>query len=177
MIDSPVHGFKERLQWSEKQGDELFWDAVYKKAFTNMVAHVQCTGDTSSQRQGIDRLIHLASGKTLYIDEKKRETDYPDILLEYISVDTTGAPGWIEKDLNIDYLAYAFMPSKRCYLFPWLQLRRAWNRYGEEWKAQYRRIEAKNRGYTTFSVAIPTRVLQAAVSLASIIDVSNELAR
>jgi hypothetical protein len=55
-----------------------------------------CTGNTSSQRQGIDRVIHLANGQTIYIDEKKRASVYPDILLEYISVDKTGALGMID---------------------------------------------------------------------------------
>lgn len=175
MIDSIVHDFTERLQWSEKQGDEPFWNAVYSKAFSNLVNHMTCSGDTLSQRQGIDRVVHLASGQTLYIDEKKRGKDYGDILLEYVSVDKTGAPGWMEKDLNIDYLAYAFMPSKRCYLFPWLPLRRAWNNYKEEWKSLYPRIDGKNKNYTTYSVAVPIKVVRDAVSLAAIIDVSTEL--
>lgn len=175
LIATPVHVFKERLARSEAQGDEPFWNAVYSKAFYNLVNHMTCTGDTQSQRQGIDRILHLAGGQTLYIDEKKRDKDYPDILLEYISVDTTGAPGWIEKDLNIDYLAYAFMPSKRCYLLPWLQLRRAWIKFGPKWKAKYPKVEAQNPGYKTISVAVPIEVLQTAISVAAIIDVSTEL--
>ncbi len=175
MTQAPVHEFKERLQWSENKGDEPFWNAVYTKAFANLVNHMTCTGDTLSQRQGIDRVLHLASGQTLYIDEKKRDKDYDDILLEYVSVDTTGAPGWVEKDLNIDYLAYAFMPSKRCYLLPWLQLRRAWNNFGAEWKSTYRIVKASNPGYQTLSVAVPIKVLQTAITRASIIDVSAEL--
>lgn len=174
MIET-IHDFKERLRWSEKQGDEPFWNAVYIKAFYNLVNHMTCSGDTLSQRQGIDRVVHLASGQTLYIDEKKREKDYNDILLEYISVDKTNAPGWMEKDLNIDYLAYAFMPSKRCYLFPWLPLRRAWIKFKDDWKAKYPRISGKNADYITYSVAVPIKILQDAVALATIIDVSKEL--
>ena len=175
LIQTPTHDFRERLAWSESQSDEPFWDAVYRKAFPNMVFHHASTGDTQSQRQGIDRLIHLTNGRTLYIDEKKREKDYPDICLEYISVDRTGAPGWIEKDLNIDFLAYAFMPAKKCFLFPWLQLRRAWLHFGKEWKARYFNPKAQNRGYTTISVAVPIDVVQSAVRPASVIDVSSEV--
>lgn len=175
MIATPIHNFDERLAWSETASCEPFWDAVYKKAFSNLVNHMQCSGNTASQRQGVDRVLHLSNGKTLYVDEKKRSQVYPDILLEYVSVSTTGAPGWIEKDLVIDYLAYAFMPTKRVYLFSWPMLRRAWLRYGREWRDKYPRIVAMNREYETHSVAVPISVLQRAVALSAIIDVSQEL--
>lgn len=176
MSIATVHDFKERLAFSEAASTEPFWDAVYRKAFPDLVNHMQTTGATDSQRSGIDRVLHLRNGRTIYIDEKKREQEYPDILLEFVSVDTTGAPGWIEKDLAIDYLAYAFMPTHRCYLFPWLMLRRAWLHHRDEWKREYRIVVAQNKGYKTLSVAIPISVLRKAVSIAQIIDVSQELA-
>lgn len=169
------HNFNERLAWSEQASTEPFWDAVYRKAFPNLVNHMQCTGDTVSQRHGIDRVLHLSNGKTLYVDEKKRGKDYGDILLEYVSVDKTSAPGWMEKDLLIDYLAYAFMPTKRCYLFPWPILRRAWLHYKPQWLAKYRQVEALNNGYKTLSVAVPIKVIQECLAVTWIIDVSNEL--
>ena len=165
-----VHGFRERLQWSEDASDEPFWDAIYEKAFPNMVWHQACTGNTEGQHRGVDRLVYFANDKVLRIDEKKRQAVYDDILLEYLSVDTTGAPGWIEKDLAIDYLAYAFMPTQRVYLFDWPMLRRAWQHYGEGWKAEYPHIEAQNNGYKTHGVAVPIPVLRDAVSLARIIQ-------
>lgn len=177
-----VHDFKEQLEWSEAAGYEPFWDAVYKKAFPNLVNHMMCSGDVKSQRMGIDRLILLANGKTISIDEKKRKSVYPDILLEYISVDTTGAPGWMDKDLAIDYLAYAFMPTKKCYLLPWPLLRRAWLHYGAKWIADgkskqrgFRIVPGNNHGDTTWNVAVPVSVIESALRTAAIIDVSAEL--
>lgn len=170
-----IHNFNERLAWSERGGSEPFWDAVYRKAFPNLVNHMQCKGNTTSQRMGVDRVLHLSNGKTLYVDEKKRERVYDDILLEYLSVDKTGAPGWMEKDLSIDFLAYAFMPTKVCHLFPWPMLRRAWLRYGDEWKNVYPHKPGHNDGYTTWSVAVPILVVRRAVSTACIIDVADEL--
>lgn len=166
-----THEFRERLSYSESMSDEPFWDAVYKKAFPNLVNQMLASANTESQRMGIDRVLILANGQVLKIDEKKRAEAYADILLEYVSVDTTGAPGWIEKDLSIDYLAYAFMPTRRVYLFPWLMLRRAWGRYKDEWKSKYPKITAQNKGYKTHSVAVPIDVLVKAVSIASIIQV------
>lgn len=170
-----IHNFNERLAWSERGSGEPFWDAVYRKAFPNLVNHMQCLGNTASQRMGIDRVIHLSNGKCLYVDEKKRDKVYSDILLEYVSVDTTDAPGWMEKDLAIDYLAYAFMPTRVCYLFPWPMLRRAWLAFKVQWKAKYEHKPGKNANYTTWSVAVPIDVVCRAVSTASIIDVSSEL--
>jgi hypothetical protein len=135
-----------------------------------MVSHMPCPGDTQSQRLGIDRLILLSSGRVLAIDEKKREQDYNDILLEYLSNDSTGAPGWIEKELQIDYLAYAFMPSKRVYLFPWDMLRRAWLHYKADWLKKYQIPPARNKGYCTHSVAVPIVELHSAVKTAMIIQ-------
>ncbi|MFA6271402.1 MAG: hypothetical protein WC657_09450 [Candidatus Paceibacterota bacterium] len=165
-----THDFRNSLAYSEVASDEPFWSAVYKKAFPNIVNQMLASGDTASQRMGIDRVVILANGQILKIDEKKRAGTYQDILLEYISVDTTGAPGWMEKDLAIDYLAYAFMPTKKVYLFSWPILRRAWDHYKAKWIATYPKITAQNRGYKTISVAVPIDVLTAAVSAASVIQ-------
>jgi len=165
-----IHDFKERLEYSESASDEGFWDAVYHKAFPDMLWHKLCAGDTQSQRLGIDRLVFLKSGRVLAIDEKKREKVYSDILLEYLSNDQTGAPGWIEKDLLIDYLAYAFMPSRKVYLFPWDMLRRAWLHYKEEWLQKYKIPPARNEGYSTHSVAIPIVELRRKVFAATLIE-------
>jgi hypothetical protein len=177
-----IHDFHERLRFSEACSDEPFWEAVYREAFPNLVSHMLCSGDTTSQRMGIDRLLMLGSGQELRIDEKKRGREYGDFLLEYLSNDHTGAPGWIEKDLFIDYLAYAFMPSQKVYLLPWQMLRRAWMIHGETWKQRgedqepgYRIVSASNPGYRTWSVAVPINVLYRSMNSASVIEV--ELAK
>lgn len=168
--ETKVHDFQERLQFSTSHVNEPFWLAVYAKAFPNMECAMPVTEKSQGQYLGIDRVIYLHSGKTLYVDEKLRESDYPDIALEYISNDQTNSPGWIEKELLIDYIAYAFLPSRRCYLFDWLMLRRAWIEFKAVWLAEYFLIPAKNSYYTTWSVAVPTDVLLKAVKNASIIQ-------
>ena len=168
--------FHADMQWSLKGSDESFWHAVYWKAFPNAVTIELCS-DLPRQKQGIDRLIHLANGKTIAIDEKKRGREYADILLEHVSCEERNTPGWIEKDLAIDYLAYGFMQSQRCYLFPWAMLRRAWLQFGHGWKAKYSPVRASTGAgatkYHTLSVAVPVDVLRRAVSTAAIIDVSS----
>lgn len=101
----------------------------------------------------------LESGKTLLVDEKVREQDWPDILLEYWSDEKRKIRGWVAKDLACDFIAYAFIPSQTCYLLPFQTLRSAWRENCGEWVQKYRRIEAINNGYVTVSVAVPTTIL------------------
>lgn len=161
-----IHDFPEQLAFSEKASAEPFWEAVYKRAFPNMVNCMQCKGNTKGQRRGVDRLVYLSNDDIIRIDEKKRKTVWNDFCLEYISVDKTNAPGWMEKDLAIDYIAYCYMPKKLVYLLPWPFLKRAWEHYKEDWKKTYKRIEAENKGYFTISVAVPRQVVLNAITLA-----------
>lgn len=170
MGQSVVNEFRSDLRFSQAASDEPFWDEIYRKAFPDMAAHMVIDTNSQAQRLGIDRVITLNSGKTLYVDEKKRRQSWGDILLEYISADTTGAPGWIEKPLQIDYLAYAFMDVRRAYLFPWQMLRRVWLHYKDVWLGSYKIVPAQNRNYTTYSVAVPINELLAAVKNAGIIQ-------
>jgi hypothetical protein len=175
-----VNDFKRDLSYSLEQREEKFWKAVYYKAFPNLTDMRICH-DLDRQRKGVDRLVTLSSGDIIAIDEKKRRKQYTDILLEYISVDRNNAPGWIEKDLAIDFLAYAFMPSKQVYLFSWPLLKRVWNHYGDRW-INYARdkqdgfsiIVARNKSYNTYSVAVPRNILMKSIQTAAIIDVSKE---
>lgn len=164
-----IHDFATDLEFSNEASEEAFWDAVYRKAFPNLVNHMPCPGDFASQRMGIDRIILLSNGKTLAIDEKKRREVYDDVLLEYVSADTVNTPGWIEKDLAIDYLAYAFMPIQTVYLYPWPQLRRAWLHNKPDWLRTYKTISANNGSYRTLSVAVPLNDLRRAVWSALVI--------
>ena len=165
-----VHRFKERLQFSQDHRNEPFWQAVYEKAFPNMEFAMPVTEKSQGQYLGIDRVIYLNSGKTLYVDEKLREKVYSDILLEYLSNDRTQAPGWMEKDLLIDYMAYAFLPIQKCYLFDWQMLKRTWKYYRNIWIKEFGTVTAKNQGYNTLSVPVPTELLLSKVSNASIIQ-------
>lgn len=167
------HDFRERLAFSQNASHEAFWGAVYRKAFPGMVGNIITPNDTASQLMGVDRLLYLSNNHVLRIDEKKRDSVYPDILLEYLSNSKTGSPGWIEKDLAIDYLAYAFMPTRKVYLLPWQILRVAWETNKRIWKSKHKEIRAQNKGYVTISVAVPTREVMHAIAYASIVHVSE----
>jgi hypothetical protein len=177
-----THDFAEDLGWSQAASHEPFWQAVYEKAFPDMIANVLAAGDTQAQRHGIDRWIHLSTGKVLAIDEKKRSEDWPDVALEYRHEGKVEMLGWIEKPLLIDFLAYAYMPSKTCLLLPWQLLRRTWLAHRDEWKdlakqevKGFKLIKAPNRNYTTHSIGVPKSYLLERLRASQIIDVSREL--
>ena len=70
----------------------------------------------------------------LKIDEKIRVKAYGDILLEVWSDYDRKKPGWIKKDLECDYIAYAFKQTMLCYILPFQQLRKAFETHGEAWE-------------------------------------------
>lgn len=163
-----VHDFQESLKLSQSYADAPWWEPVYREAFPGFNAMTCVRGDCQAQRLGIDRIVTLKSGQCLRIDEKVRARDWPDFALERWSDNRKHRPvkGWVQKQLQCDYIAYAFVPSRTCYLLPFQQLRRAWIRHGREWidKAYrgcdgFRVVDAKNREYTTESIAVPRGVL------------------
>ena len=158
-----VHDFKERLAFSHKHEESGWWRDVYSKAFPGIQSINSVREDGWAQRAGIDRILVLASGKIVKIDEKVRSQSYPDILLERWSDEGRQSPGWVQKPLDCDFIAYAFAPSGLCYLLPTLLLQRAWREYGRHWITTYREVRASNRNYVTVSVPVPTDVLLDAI--------------
>lgn len=148
------HEFKADLELSQRIAAESWWETVYRQAFPDFLSMGAPVTDLGMQRQGIDRVITLSGGAQIYIDEKVRGPKYNDVWLETVSVDTTGAPGWVLKPLHCDYLAYAFTGTKICYMFPFQQVRRAWTMYGEKWLRQYPPRPAFNDGYKTWGTVV-----------------------
>ena len=163
-MSSVVHDFEESLAWSNAQADGPWWKEVYRRAFPDLGAAISVRDDGWAQRGGIDRVLMLASGRTLWVDEKVRQEDWPDVLLEFYSDYERRVPGWIEKDLASDYIAYAFLPSQTCYLFPFQTLRAAWRANKDDWIEYFQVITAQNRGYTSLSVAVPTEILMSSLT-------------
>src|SRR5678815_3458939 len=128
--------FQQDLAYSLEGREEEFWGAVYRRSFPDLM-HTELCDEKEKQKQGVDRVLYLANSNVLYVDEKKRREAYPDIGLEYIGNTTYQTPGWMEKDLIMDYLAYAVMPLRIAYLLPWPLLRRAWNQNRDQWIARY----------------------------------------
>ena len=170
-----THDFHESLALSEAVADEPWWETVYRRTFPYFESMERVLGNTPEQRAGIDRIIHLKGGGTIYVDEKVRHSDYDDVLLEIRSSEEHQTWGWACKPLVCDYIAYAFLPSKRCYLFPFQQLQQALKNHWTDWEHECKTVKALNRGYTTSSLAVPIPTLQQAITEAGFVQWDSPL--
>jgi hypothetical protein len=159
-----THNFRQSLAKAQQYEDAPWWGAVYQRAFAGVESMVSVRQDGWAQRAGIDRVITLRCGRVIRVDEKVREKDWGDILLERWSDEQKKVPGWVQKPLACDFIAYAFVPSATCYLLPTLTLQKAWRANGKDWVERYKEIRADNGSYVTVSVAVPTAELFAALS-------------
>ncbi|TZG26555.1 hypothetical protein FYJ91_12910 [Sphingomonas montanisoli] len=126
--------------------------------------------DGWAQRGGVDRVLTLACGRTYTVDEKVRAEDWDDILLEQWSDEERRVPGWVQKSLACDFIAYAYAPSRVCYLLPVVPLQRAWRMHGREWIGLYGQRRAVNPGYVSVSVPVPRSALISAIAEAMILS-------
>jgi hypothetical protein len=153
--------WKNDLSWSEENARDPFWVDFYKKWFPDLVK-IKIVTDLTLQKMGIDKIIYFPDKtKHVLIDEKvRRMKDSGDIMLEYISNDRSGSPGWIEKDTFTDYVVWAFWFDKHIYKLPLIELRLIWLEHKKEWLNKYPIQRAPNNGYDTLNCAVPIRVIK-----------------
>lgn len=148
---------------SERHADSEWWLDTYRRAFPRLRSAVSVRQDGWAQRGGVDRVLTLACGRTYTVDEKVRAEDWNDILLEQWSDEERRSPGWVQKPLACDFIAYAYAPSGVCYLLPVAPLQRAWRQHGRQWIKEYGQRRAQNLGYVSVSVPVPRAVLMWAI--------------
>jgi len=159
-----VHDFNRQMEWSIESSSEKMFEDFYYKAFGSDLLEVEQVTDITLQRKGIDKVLHLKNGDTVYVDEKKRRKDYGDILLEVWSVKEKSVKGWVWSETKVtDYIIYAFMNSKRVFMLPFQLLKMAFNRCKNQWLAKYSIPPAhtirNGVKYTTENIAVPKEVL------------------
>jgi hypothetical protein len=166
-----MNNFAADLAWSHGQSDQPFWEPVYRKAFPTLASCVNVPADGWQQRAGVDRVLVLSDSKTLYVDEKVRRKDRPDIALEIYSDERAKKKGWAIKPALSDFIAYAFLPTQTCFLLPFHLMQRAlrdnwvtWTSNAEQSRLGFQQVRAQNPGYTTLSIAVPIMVLLDAMS-------------
>lgn len=169
-MEPRVHDFQSSLALSNSYSDAHWWLDIYRRAFPTLVSAVSVRDDGWAQRGGIDRVLTLACGRTYTVDEKIRTNEWPDILLEVWSDEARRLPGWVQKPLACDFIAYAFAPVRRCYLLPVAPLQRAWRQHGRAWTETYGRRHARNPGYLTASVPVPIPVLMREIMRAMVVQ-------
>jgi len=165
---STTHNFERSLAYSHDHADAPWWTLVYQAAFGQLLSCVSVRKDGWAQRSGIDRIVITEHGRRITVDEKVRSADWPDFLLERFSDEGRRTAGWIQKPLDCDFIAYAFVPSETCYLLPTITLQRAWQLHGREWVKVYPEKRAYNedrgRSWVTLSTAVPRDVLLLAMT-------------
>jgi hypothetical protein len=161
--------FYDDLQFSHDASDNPIWKEIYGQFFPTAKEVVDYREMGEHQLLGIDRMIALGNTRAIYIDEKVRRKDYGgDIFLEVWSSEERQTPGWIQKPLYVDYIAYAVLESGKAYLLPVLQLQEAWIRHGEQWEAKYGTKKAFTNlvydgGYHSVGVPVPVDILFRAI--------------
>lgn len=179
---SVVHYFRERLAWSANLSDEPSWIEFYRSIWPDMISCVRLDGRSDFQLRGVDRVLFRAEGLApIRIDEKKRSTDYGDILLEVCDLvpmdrfdfaTRTLSPGkykrgWATDPAKVcDFIVYAVVPAQRAYLLPFETLRLTLYEHFRDWSMDRRRYPhgSKNPGYWTINVAVDWPTLSAAMA-------------
>jgi hypothetical protein len=164
------HNFDDSLALSQRYSEAGWWMDVYRRALPRLASAVSVRDDGWAQRGGIDRLLTLSCGRTYSVDEKVRTRDWPDILLEQWSDEGRRSPGWIQKPMACDFIAYAFAPSGTCYFLPVVPLQRAWRQHGRRWLEEYGTRRARNPGYVSVGVPVPRAVLLSAIAEAMVVS-------
>lgn len=166
---SRVHRFENSHALAASYGPD-WWLPIYRRAFPTLMSAVAVEHDGWAQRGGIDRLLTLACGRTYTVDEKIRTEDWPDVPLERWSDEVRKSPGWVQKPLAADFIAYAHAPAATCVLMPVPALQRAWRQHGRSWIGLYGLRRAQTAGWTSVSVPVPRGVLMQAIGEAMFVS-------
>lgn len=161
-IDGAMSDFHQDLQFSLDSDIDSELNKFYHEQFPEL-EKIEIVTKLSWQKRGVDKVLILASGKRILIDEKIRREDYGDILLEEYSNWERKIVGWLGNDKFTDYIVYMIEPTKTVYFLPFLLLQRAWQSNHDYWLATFGRREAQNKGYITTFIAVPTDVLLEAI--------------
>ena len=164
-------GFEEDVAFADSASG--FWGRCYNHVFNVGQVIENKSKASKSQYAGIDTVLLLKNGDTVKIDEKVRRKQYTDILLEMYHLYDDGAEvdGWMKKQLEIDWLAYAFLEQgmENAILFKWRPLKKAFKDHGDEWMGNMRKyVTSRNNGYTTYNLPVPISVLAGAVGSANL---------
>ncbi len=113
------------------QSDIEWIEACYKSIWPeNEIRRIDGDGgliDKSLQIAGVDLVVlDRLAGHDFYIDEKVRDKDYGDCLLEEYSKYDQGIKGWLENNNITDYLAYIIPEARKFYILPYPIVRRAY---------------------------------------------------
>ena len=144
------HEFNQSADRAEEQ--EAQWQAFYKAIGARQQEKVT---DKARQTKGIDRLVWFPKiGKVLAVDEKVRDKDYGDLLVEVFSDLERHKPGWsVNQDYQTDVVAYMIKPTRTVFLIDYKSLRRAARMHWKVWAKKGFR-DTHNTNWITRNVSV-----------------------
>lgn len=150
-----------KLENRLKDEHEVWIHAIYHVAWPSCVA-IERNNDRDTQLLGVDQWIVLRDGHKIRLEEKVRPTyDFPDILLEDVSVVERGVVGWALDDTKISqYLAYIVVKAKSVRIFNYPALRSLFQERHDIWTSTFGLVTSSTRrndgsSYHTSNVAVP----------------------
>lgn len=153
--NTPVYKFDE--QYSAGKKGEAFLDKFFAERGHNIQKATRV-----QQRTGIDRIFRKDS-KAVRVEYKTDLIAHRTgkVFIETVSVDTNGKMGWAYRS-RADLLAYYIPELPLILVIPLARLREQL----PHWLEQFPTRAARNKGYATHGILIPTEVLRAHASQA-----------
>lgn len=143
-----MHDFDTSFALSK--GDEAEVDAYFGRWFSIEQA------TREQERCGIDRIWTDRKGRVFAVEYKadRRAAETGNLFIETESVDTARTPGWA---LTCQaQLVVVYVPGRReVFVLDTLRLKAAL----PDWMERFPRVEAVNRGYSTWGHAVPMDVV------------------
>jgi hypothetical protein len=156
-----VHDFHTDDKRAAASDVQKRWHEFYERFYPTATEIGRLNTDIGLQMAGIDRSIYKPDGN-ISIEEKLRWTSFTDVMLEYKSSVEYDTPGWVEKPLKCEIIAYAIQPLNLVYIIPFKSLQVAWFDNKDEWIGTHPKITGHNNGYTTVGCGVPICILSAA---------------
>jgi hypothetical protein len=164
-VFTAVHDYKQCLKESQDPGVGKWLEReVYTKLFpgcrTEAAYH-----DLEVQKRGADRRLFRGDSVHL-LEEKIRSSYWKDLLVEYLSSDTSGTDGWACKPSDALYHISVCPSEGKGLMVRWPPVAEAvaehlhgWVSLGRSKSNGFSIIHARNAGYTTHSVGVPLHEL------------------
>jgi len=155
-----VHVFEKSLAVSQNPLDD---DRVEKIMRSHFYGAKDFKIDWTPRNRAFEHDFEVQAYGELYLwEDKRRPRDFGDELLELVSNTTTRRPGWTFSASRVDYVLHLY-PLRWVFL-PGAALEKAFKKHAMDWQQEYGTKTVENQGYQSVNVAVPTRVLRAALA-------------
>ncbi|GAI22803.1 unnamed protein product, partial [marine sediment metagenome] len=118
MIENEPRDFYKDLRNSNKISDSTELFELYEKKLQSKIIEREKVTNRKQQKKGYDLKLSLFDGRILTIEEKIRDTFYPDLLLEVKHENDFARIGWLYTS-EAEILSYIQPTDRGLYLSLW----------------------------------------------------------